>query len=117
VWGLLRPVQTEFPGRVVLVDTDTDDELTADAPPPTAEPQLALRSGRAFTPRLARGSVPAADPDGGPLDPAGTVLITGGTGGLGARLARGSVPAADPDGGPLDPAGTVLITGGTGGLG
>ncbi|MGO4757488.1 beta-ketoacyl reductase, partial [Streptomyces sp. 2MCAF27] len=70
------------------MDTDTDDELTADAPPPTAEPQLALRSGRAFTPRLARGSVPAADPDGGPLDPAGTVLITGGTGGLGAAVSR-----------------------------
>ncbi|ADI03794.1 modular polyketide synthase [Streptomyces bingchenggensis BCW-1] len=86
VWGLLRPVQTEFPGRVVLVDTD--GEITADAPPSAAEPQLALRSGRAFTPRLARGSVPAADPDRQPLDPAGTVLITGGTGGLGAAVSR-----------------------------
>ncbi|MES4907285.1 MULTISPECIES: SDR family NAD(P)-dependent oxidoreductase [unclassified Streptomyces] len=93
VWGLLRPVQTEFPGRVVLVDTDTDADTEADGEltagtPPTDEPQLALRSGRAFTPRLARGSVPAADPDRQPLDPAGTVLITGGTGGLGAAVSR-----------------------------
>jgi acyl transferase domain-containing protein len=80
VWGLLRPVQTEFPGRVVLVDSD--DEVT-DAPS-AGEPQIAVRSGRLFAPRLARGSVP----DGTPLDPAGTVLITGGTGGLGAAVAR-----------------------------
>ncbi|WP_256451405.1 type I polyketide synthase [Amycolatopsis sp. CA-230715] len=85
VWGLLRPVQTEFPGRIVLVDSA--DEFAADVPS-TGEPQIALRSGRVFVPRLARGSVPAPDPDRPSMDPGGTVLITGGTGGLGAAVGR-----------------------------
>ncbi|MGW2052249.1 SDR family NAD(P)-dependent oxidoreductase, partial [Streptomyces sp. NPDC001858] len=52
------------------------------------EPQVALRSGRILVPRLARGSVPAPGPAQSFLDADGTVLITGGTGGLGAAVAR-----------------------------
>ncbi|WP_433796196.1 SDR family NAD(P)-dependent oxidoreductase [Actinoplanes sp. CA-252034] len=88
VWGLLRSVQSEHPGRVVLVDTD-DDRVATDvlhAALATGEPQLAIRDGRLLAPRLTRQR--AAMTDGTVLDPDGTVLVTGGTGGLGALLAR-----------------------------
>ena len=55
------------------------------------EPQLAVRGGRLLAPRLARVPLPAGPPTadwGG-----GTVLVTGGTGGLGALVARHLVDA------------------------
>ncbi|WEV24711.1 SDR family NAD(P)-dependent oxidoreductase [Streptomyces sp. 71268] len=94
VWGLLRSAQTEHPGKFLLVDLDPEDHgdvspalraaLTAE------EPQVAVRDGRVLAARLAR-VVPAEElPEPGtpPFDGRGTVLITGGTGGLGALLAR-----------------------------
>ncbi|ONK15966.1 type I polyketide synthase [Streptomyces sp. MP131-18] len=84
LWGLLRAAQAEHPGRFGLLDLDaTDDALPA---VPADEPQLALRSGRLLVPRLVR----AGRQDGtAPLPGAGgTVLITGGTGALGAAVAR-----------------------------
>ncbi|MEU8417564.1 SDR family NAD(P)-dependent oxidoreductase [Amycolatopsis japonica] len=50
VWGLVRAAQSENPGRFVLVDAETlpDGRILA-----VAEPQLALRDGRALAPRLA----------------------------------------------------------------
>jgi acyl carrier protein len=94
VWGLVRSAQSEHPGRIVLLDTDTDTGLTGlDAGLlarvlGAGEPQLVLRAGRLRAARLARigpAKVPAdiRAPDGH-----GTVLVTGGTGGLGAQLAR-----------------------------
>ncbi|MEE1728059.1 type I polyketide synthase [Streptomyces sp. BE282] len=89
VWGLVRAVQAEHPGRLVLVDGDGSDDLS---PLTAEEPQLALREGRLLAPRLVRAT--ASAPADGPLtgqaelDPDGTVLITGGTGGLGALFAR-----------------------------
>ncbi|MGC0417760.1 acyl transferase domain-containing protein [Embleya sp. AB8] len=82
--GLIRSVQAEHPGRIVLVDGDRDDV------PPGAEPELAYRAGSWWAPRLAR--VPAAD---GVVewDPAGTLLITGGSGVLGTAVARHAVRA------------------------
>ncbi|MFJ9112622.1 SDR family NAD(P)-dependent oxidoreductase [Streptomyces sp. NPDC102283] len=91
VWGLLRSAQTEHPGRIVLVDSDGDEELTADElgrALATGEPQIALRSGRMLAPRLARGSVPVPDSEGRSVPPGSTTLITGGTGGLGGAVAR-----------------------------
>jgi acyl transferase domain-containing protein len=90
VWGLVRTAQAEHPDRVVLVDHDgtagADQVLSAVAA--CDEEQVVLRSTGALAPRLVR----AADTDLGPttmaLDPAGTVLITGGTGELGALVAR-----------------------------
>ncbi len=59
------------------------------------EPQVAVRGGVVFAPRLTRVPVRPGDGPGDPgeglwssLDPGGTVLITGGTGGLGALVAR-----------------------------
>ncbi|MFD1150653.1 thioester reductase domain-containing protein, partial [Saccharothrix hoggarensis] len=87
VCGLVRSAQSEAPGRVVLVDAD-DDQASLEAlggVVNAGEPQLAVRGGRLFVPRLDRTPAPAADPV---WDPAGTVLITGGTGSLGATFAR-----------------------------
>ncbi|MFT2018190.1 type I polyketide synthase [Streptomyces sp. 796.1] len=53
----------------------------------TGEPQLAWRDGGFAVPRLVRAEVASA-PYARPLDPEGTVLITGGTGTLGALFAR-----------------------------
>ncbi|WP_388580636.1 SDR family NAD(P)-dependent oxidoreductase [Streptomyces sp. NPDC006784] len=91
VWGLLRSAQTEHPGRIVLVDSCADGEPAAeelDRALALDEPQVALHNGRLLVPRLGRGSVPAADPERAPFASGGTVLITGGTGGLGAATAR-----------------------------
>ncbi|MFB6891358.1 SDR family NAD(P)-dependent oxidoreductase, partial [Kitasatospora sp. NPDC056327] len=81
VWGLARTAQLEHPGRIVLVDTDgsaAPAALVADALA-SGEPQVAWRAGGAVVPRLVRASVPVG---GGVPDPAGTVLVTGGTGTL-----------------------------------
>ncbi|WP_449344028.1 SDR family NAD(P)-dependent oxidoreductase [Streptomyces pactum] len=86
VWGLVRSAQSEHPGRIRLLDLGAGEPVPA-VPPAADEPQLAVRNGAVLAPRLARLDAPAA---GGarPLDPDGTVLITGGTGGLGALFAR-----------------------------
>ncbi|HEY0936818.1 MAG TPA: beta-ketoacyl reductase, partial [Trebonia sp.] len=87
VWGLVRSAQSEHPGRFRLVDLDGDpDDLDWGALARLDEPQLAVRGGRLLAPRLER--VPAATAALRPLDPDGTVLITGGTAGLGAVFAR-----------------------------
>ncbi|MFF1955372.1 polyketide synthase dehydratase domain-containing protein, partial [Kitasatospora herbaricolor] len=84
VWGLLRSAQTENPDRIVLLDLDEHpDSAEVVATAVTAalaagENQLALRAGTAHLPRLARVAV--AGSGGREWDPAGTVLITGGTG-------------------------------------
>ncbi|MCX5380979.1 type I polyketide synthase [Streptomyces sp. NBC_00091] len=90
LWGLVRSAQAENPGSFRLIDvTDPDDAPDAsaalDALLTLDEPQLALRDGTLYAPRLARVPAPAAPRD---WNPDGTVLITGGTGGLGALLAR-----------------------------
>ncbi|GAA3063047.1 hypothetical protein GCM10020000_53020 [Streptomyces olivoverticillatus] len=84
VRGLLRSAQAENPGRIVLLDTDADDVDTA-AALACGEPELALRGGVCFAARLAR-TVPAEAAS--PWRHDSTVLITGGTGGLGALTAR-----------------------------
>nr|WP_309142810.1 SDR family NAD(P)-dependent oxidoreductase [Streptomyces javensis] len=110
LWGLLRSAQAENPGRFLLLDLDLDLDLALDLDPGPAadagadnvrnavaramdldEPQLAMRDGQAWVPRLIRASA-----DGGPegrdapaaLDPDGTVLVTGGTGTLGGLVAE-----------------------------
>ncbi|MCF4140763.1 beta-ketoacyl reductase [Streptomyces sp. Tue 6430] len=96
VWGFVRTAQTENPGRFTLVDTDGRPDSWAGIPAAaaTGEPQLKIRAGAVSTPRLA--PVPDASAGRGPLGGtadgpglgSGTVLITGGTSGLGAMLAR-----------------------------
>ncbi|MEV5986271.1 type I polyketide synthase [Streptomyces sp. NPDC052051] len=88
VWGLLRSAQLEHPGRFLLLDTD-DAQATARLLPAvlaSGEPQLAIRDGALYAPRLARAH--AVAPETGPFDPDGTVLLTGGGGTLAGILAR-----------------------------
>ncbi|PHQ52005.1 3-ketoacyl-ACP reductase, partial [Streptomyces cinnamoneus] len=92
VWGLVRSAQSENPGRFVLVDAD--EELPADllgAVVASGEPQVAVRAGAVRVPRLVRAVVPAGEQE--PASWGGTVLITGGTGALGAVVARHLVAA------------------------
>ncbi|MET9351351.1 SDR family NAD(P)-dependent oxidoreductase, partial [Streptomyces termitum] len=87
VWGLLRSAQSEHPGRLVLLDTDTPDPEALSGALASGEPQAALRDGRVLLPRLRR--VPATTPGRAPAwKKDGTVLVTGGTGTLGAEIAR-----------------------------
>ncbi|WTP61380.1 type I polyketide synthase [Streptomyces phaeochromogenes] len=97
VWGLVRTAQSEMPGSVVLVDVDGRPEslrMLSEAVA-TGEPQLSIQSGRLMAPRLVAANAgplraaSAAEPlETGAFGPHGTVLITGGTGALGAELAR-----------------------------
>ncbi|MFJ1870809.1 type I polyketide synthase [Streptomyces chartreusis] len=88
VAGLVRSAQSEHPGRIVLVDRRgvpaAPEELERALR--TGEPQVALRQGLPLAPRLTPADPPTAEPPA--LDPEGTVIVTGGTGALGASLAR-----------------------------
>jgi len=95
VWGLVRSAESENPGRITLVDIDDEDSsakalVTAitDAVA-TDEPQIAIRFGNVTAARLTRAKT-IESAAGWQLDPSGsgTVLVTGGTGTLGALLCR-----------------------------
>ncbi|WP_344867048.1 type I polyketide synthase, partial [Planomonospora alba] len=87
VWGLVRAAREENPGRFALVDLDGREPAleAALAEVGAGEPELAVRDGGIVVPRLAGAPVGGQE---SPWRDAGTVLITGGTGGLGALLAR-----------------------------
>ncbi len=84
VWGLVRSAQAEHPDRFVLVDTDDTEASRAALPGAVAsgEPQLLICDGEIRAARLSRVASGAA------AEWRGTVLVTGGTGGLGALVAR-----------------------------
>ncbi|WP_443735583.1 SDR family NAD(P)-dependent oxidoreductase, partial [Streptomyces meridianus] len=89
VWGLVRSAETENPGRFVLADLD-DSPASQEAlgtALATGEPEFALREGRMHLPRLAPVPPPEQERPS-PWGAAGTVLVTGGTGGVGAAIAR-----------------------------
>uniref|UniRef100_UPI000950CF82 type I polyketide synthase n=1 Tax=Streptomyces acidiscabies TaxID=42234 RepID=UPI000950CF82 len=74
VWGLVRSAQTEHPGRFVLLDTDGGDlphVLHA-----LDEPQLALREGKLYIPRLIPARRPSLSPP--PGEPAWRLRMAGG---------------------------------------
>ncbi|WP_276615497.1 type I polyketide synthase, partial [Nonomuraea basaltis] len=126
VCGLIRAAQAEHPGRITLVDLETDAETApgevalagaslgrsgdgvADAVAAAlacGEPEVALRGGRLWVPRLGRVVSPGLE------DVASSWLAPGGAGRVGGEDAGEEPVAAWP----VD--GTTLITGGTGGLG
>ncbi|WP_369240562.1 SDR family NAD(P)-dependent oxidoreductase [Streptomyces sp. R21] len=86
VGGLVSAAAAEHPERITLVDLDSDlpVDRVLDLVGGNHEPQLAIRDGVPHALRIRR----AAPSDTRPIDPSGTVLITGGTGALGALLAR-----------------------------
>ncbi|EWM68908.1 LOW QUALITY PROTEIN: type I polyketide synthase AVES 3, partial [Micromonospora sp. M42] len=98
VWGLLRSAQSEHPGRIVLADVDGDVDagllgvLTTVADEPVAfGGQVAVRAGEVFVPRLVRAVAPVSVET--PVVGGGAVLVTGGTGALGALVAEHLVSA------------------------
>ncbi|MEV3964772.1 SDR family NAD(P)-dependent oxidoreductase [Nocardia sp. NPDC050193] len=119
VRGLVGSAQFEHPGRFILLDADAEENLTAEmiaAAIGSDEPQLAVRGSAFAVPRLRRHVESAAATQRGASEPqatarvttqpranaaietvsafgAGAVLITGGTGGLGALVARHIVEA------------------------
>ncbi|WP_132123636.1 type I polyketide synthase [Actinocrispum wychmicini] len=88
VWGLVRAVEAANPGRFMLVDTDrtTASEEALAGAVAADQPEVAIRAGEVRVPRLVETA-------GAAREWAGTVLITGGTGGIGAALARHLVAA------------------------
>ncbi|MEU2779059.1 type I polyketide synthase, partial [Streptomyces sp. NPDC007162] len=95
LWGLAGTAQSENAGRVALVDIDdapsSRTELSTLVPALFAadETQAAVREGRCFLRRLVRAGAPGKTPVtcSTPIGE-GTVLVTGGTGSLGAVVAR-----------------------------
>ncbi|MBB4689011.1 type I polyketide synthase [Amycolatopsis jiangsuensis] len=84
LWGLARAAQAEHPGRIFLVDADSGASVeTIAAVVSSGEPESAIRTGSVLVPRYVRTEPAGAAPWG-----SGSVLITGGTGGLGSLLAR-----------------------------
>ncbi|MFK0297292.1 SDR family NAD(P)-dependent oxidoreductase, partial [Streptomyces sp. NPDC090442] len=94
VWGLVRSAQSENPGCFALLDLDPHAPTSLPLAALTSdEPQLRTYQGDLQAARLIRRPVieAAADGDAGAgvtFAGAGSVLITGGTGGLGAVVAR-----------------------------
>jgi polyketide synthase 12 len=92
-WGLVRAARAENPGRFLLVDTDGEAAswkalasiLASD------EPEVAIRGGAAQVPHLVHHRAAPGAASRPALRPEGTLLITGGTGGLGALVARHAV--------------------------
>nr|WP_091294773.1 type I polyketide synthase [Amycolatopsis xylanica] len=83
LWGLVRAAQAEEPGRIVLVDTDGSLDVAVAAA--AGEAEVAIRGGKLLAPRLTRAEKSDVDIE---WDEHDTVLITGGTGGLGALFAK-----------------------------
>ena len=93
VWGLARSVQSEYPEQLLLIDLDRSEASLRALPAALAsgESQVALRDGAIAVPRLTRYRATPTDGGGGEapaFDVDGTVLVTGGTGTLGAVVAR-----------------------------
>jgi acyl transferase domain-containing protein/acyl carrier protein len=85
VWGLVRSAQSENPDRFVLLDAEHGFQKwgSVAAAVVAGEPQLVTRHGGVLVPRLIRRALGVDSSDLG----SGTVLVTGGTGDLGALVA------------------------------
>ncbi|WP_216675863.1 type I polyketide synthase [Nocardia terpenica] len=91
VTGLVRAVQSESPGGILLVDAapEIDARAAVATALATGHAQVAVRGSGAFAPRLAAAPAPGAEPDAfDGLDEAATVLVTGATGAVGRAVCR-----------------------------
>ncbi|MER6548848.1 SDR family NAD(P)-dependent oxidoreductase, partial [Streptomyces sp. NPDC001250] len=92
-WGLGRIAALEYPqrfGGLVDLPQELDDRavarLVAALSGAVDEDQVAVRGSGLFARRLVRAALP--EPATADWRPSGTVLVTGGTGGVGAQVAR-----------------------------
>nr|WP_051834122.1 type I polyketide synthase [Streptomyces sp. NRRL S-646] len=92
-WGLGRIAALEYPqrfGGLVDLPQELDDRavarLVAALSGAAEEDQVAVRGSGLFARRLVRAALP--EPAPADWKPSGTVLVTGGTGGVGAQVAR-----------------------------
>ncbi|MEV6319238.1 SDR family NAD(P)-dependent oxidoreductase [Streptomyces sp. NPDC051776] len=92
-WGLGRIAALEYPqrfGGLVDLPAELDDRaatrLVTALSGGVGEDQVAVRASGLFARRLVRAALP--DPAPSDWRPGGTVLVTGGTGGVGAHVAR-----------------------------
>jgi acyl transferase domain-containing protein/thioesterase domain-containing protein/acyl carrier protein len=91
IWGLIGSAQAEHPDRFALIDIDDDprSRTVLAAAVQARHTQTAIRAGDLLVPVLTT-SLPADHEQTGVapthFDPLGTVLITGGLGGLGAEV-------------------------------
>ncbi|MFE0457608.1 SDR family NAD(P)-dependent oxidoreductase, partial [Streptomyces sp. NPDC058914] len=86
VWGLVRSARSENPGQFRLVDVDEGGLASVPGVLGSGEPEVAVRGGVVFVPRLVRaGVVPVG---GAGFDPEGVVLVTGASGSLGRLVSR-----------------------------
>ncbi|WP_411082297.1 type I polyketide synthase [Streptomyces sp. cmx-18-6] len=116
VWGLVRSVQLEQPGRVVLVDVDGGSVAGVagllSGVVASGESQVGVRAGEVFVPRLVRVRAGAS----GTPEVSGVLEgLDGSEGSEGLGVPGGS--GVSGSGRVLDRSGSVLITGGTGTLG
>ncbi|MFF8232297.1 type I polyketide synthase [Streptomyces caelestis] len=97
VRGLVRTARTEHPRRFGLLsladgEAPTPEVLTQALRAVREEPEVAVREGALWVPRLVEVAEARHERDGETparaVDPHGTVLITGGTGTLGGLVAR-----------------------------
>ncbi|MFJ2173755.1 amino acid adenylation domain-containing protein [Streptomyces sp. NPDC087851] len=93
LWGLVRSAASEYPGRFLLVDVDreagAEDVRRAVAVAlERDEPQIAVRAGRRYVPRVTEEADGLVPPTAPAFPTEGTVLVTGGTGALGSLVAR-----------------------------
>ncbi|MGW0218737.1 SDR family NAD(P)-dependent oxidoreductase, partial [Micromonospora chokoriensis] len=87
IWGLGRVAALEHPdtwGGLVDLAGDVTDQLAAVLAGSTGEDQVAIRADGLHARRIDSAPAPATEP----WQPTGTVLVTGGTGALGAHVAR-----------------------------
>ena len=140
VCGLMRSAQSEHPGRLLLVDADPDLDLDIGQLPWSAllasdEPQIVLRDGEAYAPRLAPFRSQASDTVLLSSQAGDTVLLSSQASDTGLLSSQAGGTGLSPDGAALSPdltgepppeptertsagpGGTALITGGTGALG
>jgi acyl transferase domain-containing protein/acyl carrier protein len=90
VRGLVRSAQSENPDRVVLVGYDSAEPSGLLSAVASGEPEVTVRDGRLFSPRLSRVPAETAEetPEESPVWGDGTVLVTGASGVLGDLVAR-----------------------------
>ncbi|HRI72692.1 MAG TPA: beta-ketoacyl reductase, partial [Polyangium sp.] len=90
LWGLVRAACVELPERTIMLGDIDDSDASRGVLPKVlslGEPQFALRDGLLRIPRFTRAKIMSESLPRG-FSSSGTVLITGGTGTLGAHVAR-----------------------------